>query len=393
MTRLPGYLAHSVAVLAWMAALTGPVTAAAPACNLPVTGTITALPWAEGRLSLSRVWPLTEGAGVVVAVVDSGVDAGHPALVGRVRAGATVAAGSGPATADCVGHGTFVAGLIAAARQPGVGFAGVAPRATIVPVRQTTDGQDGTVDTLADGIRAAVNLGAQVINVSITADRSTARLADAITYAQEHDVVVVAAAGNSDGGGTGDAVYYPAGYPGVLAVGAIDANDQLTGFSRTRTPVSVVAPGADLVGPGAGGAGLVAGREGTSYAAPFAAGVAALIRAYRPELRADQVVRRIEVTADHPGGPLPRSDYGWGVVNPYHALTQELPEEYAAAAAPAVRAAVVPASPTPSAERDGPAGLLSLGFLGFAAVIVTGAVALRARRRAGGRAGARGADA
>jgi type VII secretion-associated serine protease mycosin len=362
-----------------LSGLTLPSPAQAVACNLAATSSVTAPPWSAARLGLGLVWPLTEGAGILVGVVDSGVDAHHPMLAGRVSSGVDVVPGGGPATVDCVGHGTFVAGLIAAGHEPGIGFAGVAPQARIVPVRQTTDGQDGTVDTLADGIRAAVDLGARVVNVSITYDQPSPRLADAVAYAQTHDVVVVAAAGNTNGSAASSGVVnYPAGYPGVLSVGAIDEKDAVTQFSRTATPVSVVAPGADLLGPGAGGPGLVTGQDGTSFAAAFVTGVVALVRAYRPGLRADQVVRRVEATADRPPGTA--VGFGWGVVDPYQALSEELPEEYG----------VAPVSPSPTtvslavASRPEPSNastvVVTVALLALAALIATAALVLRRRR-------------
>jgi type VII secretion-associated serine protease mycosin len=355
------------------------VPAAAPACTLPATTTVTTVPWSATRLALSRVWPLTQGAGVVVGVVDSGVDAQHPMLAGRVLPGVDEIPGGGPATVDCVGHGTFVAGLVAAGHEPGVAFAGVAPQATILPVRQTTDGQNGTVGTLAEGIRAAVDGGARVVNVSITYSRPDPVLADAVNYARARDVVVVAAAGNAEGASGSGVVYYPAAYPGVLSVGAIDEKDAVTQFSSTGTPISVVAPGADLLGPGAGGPGLVTGQEGTSFAAAFVTGVVALVRAYRPALRADEVIHRVETTADRPPGTVPAPGYGWGVVDPYQAVSQELPEEYAGApVAPTATALTLPAPPPAGPDRTGLL-LATIGLLAAAGLIAAAGLAMRRR--------------
>lgn len=362
------------------AALTGPgvPAAAAPGCQLPATRTITDRPWSSTRLGFDRVWPLTQGAGQVVGVVDTGVDANHPMLAQRVLTGVDELHPGAPGTGDCDGHGTFVAGIIAAARLPGIGFAGVAPEATILPVRQASNGQDGTVDTLSAGIRDAVDRHARVINVSVTFDQPSATLAAAVRYAQDHDVLIVAAVGNS--ATNGNPQLYPASYPGVLAVGAIGADGRRTDFSEVGPGIAVVAPGADLLGPGAGGPGLVTGRSGTSFATPFVTGVAALVRAYRPALTAAQVLHRIEVTADHPAGPLPDAQYGWGVVNPYQAVTEVLPEEYR------------PAQPSPSAEpirlavapgRDGglPVPLLVVLACLAVATLTVFATATRARSR------------
>jgi subtilisin family serine protease len=140
----------------------------------------------------------------------------------------------------------------------------------------------------------------------------------------------------------------------------------------------VVAPGADLLGPGAGGPGLVTGQDGTSFAAAFVTGVVALVRAYRPGLRADQVVRRVEATADRPPGTA--VGFGWGVVDPYQALSEELPEEYG----------VAPVSPSPTtvslavASRPEPSNastvVVTVALLALAALIATAALVLRRRR-------------
>jgi type VII secretion-associated serine protease mycosin len=320
------------------------VPTAVNCAGLPATSLDHAVPWPQRRLDFQRVWPVTQGAGITVAVVDTGVDAQQPFLRGAVLPGVDVINGGGTANTDCDGHGTFVAGIIAGRTVPGFGFAGVAPEATILPIRQANATTDGTALSLAEGIRAAVDAHARVINVSIVTARPTLVLANAVRYAQAHDVVIVAAAGNDFA--HGNAVQYPAGFPGVLAVGAVDSSGRRAGFSETGPDISVVAPGANLLGPGAGGVGLVTAAGGTSFAAPFVAGVAALVRAYRPALTAAQVIARIEATADHPAGTLPDPGLGWGEVNPYAAVTAVLPSERSDATAPARPGASAPAHPS-----------------------------------------------
>ncbi len=360
-------------------ALAAPGTPAlAAGCQLPATRTVTDRPWSAARLAYDRVWPLTQGAGQVVGVVDTGVDGNHPMLAHRVLPGVDEVHPGAPGTGDCNGHGTFVAGIIAAARLPGVGFAGVAPEATILPVRQTSEDRPGTVDTLAAGIRDAVDRHARVVNVSVTFDQPSTALADAVRYAQEHDVLIVAAVGNS--AANGNPQLYPASYPGVLGVGAIGPDGKRTDFSETGPGIALVAPGADLLGPGAGGDGLILGRSGTSFATPFVTGVAALVRAYRPGLTAAQVLHRVEVTADHPAGPLPDPQYGWGVVNPYQAVTAVLPEEYSTVP-PTPAAAPIRLALTPARGGGLPVPLLVvLGCLAVAALTAF-ATATRGRSR------------
>ena len=287
--------------------------------------------------------------------------------------------GGGPANADCDGHGTFVAGLIAGRPISGFGFAGVAPQATILPIRQANSPTDGTAKTLADGIRAAVAMHARVINVSIVTSEPTPGLAAAVQLALARDVVIVAAAGNDFS--QGNMVQYPAGFPGVLAVGAVDATGQRASFSESGRNVAVVAPGVNLVGPGAGGVGLVSSAGGTSFATPFVAGVAALIRSYYPHLTAAQVIRRIEVTADHPPGLLPTLGLGWGIVDPYAAVTAVLPAD---GGAPAASRSPVPRPVPRAAPGAGRARLAAIvGVAGsvLAIAILLGANVVRRGRQ------------
>jgi len=339
-------------------------------------------PWAQRQLDPARVWPLTTGAGVTVAVIDSGVDAGYPALKGAVEQGADLVQPGQPADYDCVGHGTLVAGIIAARPRPGTGFVGIAPGATILPVRQTESDQQqpNGAGILAQAIDYAVSRGAQVINISITTSGTTPALADAVRRALDHDVVIVAAAGN-DGASPYTAKEYPADYPGVLAVGAVGQDGQPLSFSSPGA--AVVAPGTDIVGPDAAGTGLVAG-EGTSFATAFVSGVAALVRSYLPALTAAQVVNRIEATADHPAGPLPSALLGWGEVDPYAAVTAVLPGRPSAAPAPA--RLPVPPRPRPSPSQL-PALLTAAISLTVIAVVLAAATVFPAARRRGWRPG------
>lgn len=384
MTRLATAVMGAI-ITAQMPVCVAARAAASTSCSsLPPTGLDHAMPWAQQRLGLQRVWPITQGQGVTVAVVDTGVDGQQPFLAGAVLPGTDVINGGGSADTDCDGHGTFVAGIVAGRQLPGFGFSGVAPEATILPVRQANSTSDGTAQSLADGIRAAVSQHARVINVSIVTAQPTLGLALAIRFALAHDVVVVAAAGNDFV--QGNAVQYPAGFPGVLAVGAVGADGQRASFSETGPDIGVVAPGTDLLGPGAGGQGLVSTAGGTSFAAPFVAGVAALIRAYYPHLSAAQVIRRIEVTADHPAGTLPAPSLGWGEVNPYAAVTAVLPGEQHDAAA-ATPAAVPRAAPPVARKASGRAAALGITAIVTAVLVLLSAPVVRRGRQRSWRPG------
>lgn len=341
-------------------------------CLPPPQTTDPSVPWAQRQLAPERVWPLTNGAGITVAVVDTGVDATVPQLRGgKVLPGIdTTKPDRGAADSDCFGHGTFVAGIIAASPTSGTGYAGVAPGVQILPIRcATTDtpNQPGslTPEGMALGIRAAVDAGAQVINVSASTTEQNPELAEAVRHAERNDVVVVASAAN--GAKRGDPVTYPAAYPSVVAVGAVNQTGQHADFSQTGPFLSLVAPGVDVLGLGPGGPGHWTG-SGTSYAAPFVAGAAALVRAYRPSLSAAQVKRRLLATATHPAVSLPDPALGWGTVNPVAAVTMVLPEE----------GATVPVVVTPSDARG--ADVVALDKLGpvlaVAAVLGVGCLVL-----------------
>lgn len=300
-------------------------------CLRPPEGVATEEPWEQSWLGFERAWPLTRGEGVTVAIVDTGVAANSPQLAGRVLPGVDLTGpGGSPADSDCFGHGTFIAGIIGAAPADGTSFHGVAPGVRILPIRVANSMNDGTARLLADGIRAAVDRGADVVNVSASTQAAEPSLVAAVEYAEQRDVVVVAAAANS--AGQGSQIVYPAALPTVLAVGAIDSTGALAAFSQTGPHLGMTAPGVEVVSVGPGGPGHWRG-SGTSYAVPFVVGVAALIRAYRPELSAAQVRHRLLTTADHPAVALPDPAYGWGVVNPAAAVSAALAEEGAAGAA------------------------------------------------------------
>ncbi|MFI7047114.1 type VII secretion-associated serine protease mycosin [Streptosporangium sandarakinum] len=352
--------------------------AAEPRQCAPKPGTKSIVePWAQRRLSLRDVWRLTKGAGITVAVVDSGLDTTHPQLKG-----AAVYDVTGTGTRDCDGHGTAVAGIVAGRQRKESPFSGVAPQARLISVKHT-DGNEGDVGNLARAIARAADLGADVINVSVRASDQP-DLRTAVTYAQAKGAVVVAAAGNSEHNDSTPA--YPASYPGVLSVGAAGPDGRRTDFSNTGSPVSVLAPGEGVTSTWP----WVTYREdlrGTSFAAPYVAGVAALVRAYHPELSAEATVRRIALTADGGTG----AGVGAGVVNPLLAVTAVLPSEAVALAPPP------PVPLPPDAIRRAPAkdvrsmsiaGWVALGSFAAAGMVVVAGVAIPAGRRRRWRAGA-----
>ncbi|MGI5283949.1 S8 family serine peptidase [Nonomuraea polychroma] len=307
-----------------------PAAAAPEDCN-PKKGTLklpASEPWAQKRLDIKNAWRLTRGAGVTVAVVDSGADY-HP----QVQI-AKIIDETHTGHRDCVGHGTAVSGIIGARHLAGVPFHGVAPDAKIVMVKQSNK-TEGDINKLISAINDAVAAKAKVINVSVRASDHPG-LRAAIQRALDQDIVVVAAAGNITGPDDQDVPAYPAAYEGVLAVGAATPDGRRADSSNATTPVGVLGPGTDIIAPWPGRS-YMRGLQGTSFAAPYVAGTAALVRARFPRLTQEQVRRRIIATADGTAG----AGTGAGMVNPVLAVTAVLP--YEAANAPVV------AEPPPTA--------------------------------------------
>jgi type VII secretion-associated serine protease mycosin len=288
--------------------------------------------WALDAMHTQEVWQTTKGAGVTVAVLDTGVDDQHPDLAGNVLRGKDMV-GFGASRGDSAWavHGTAMAGIIAGhGHGPGGqdGVLGVAPAARILPVRVILEDDDPARskarstrgNALAEGIRWAADQGADVINLSLGDDSKSAHPEPsedaAVQYALKKGSVVVASAGN--GGEKGDRISYPAAYPGVIAVTAVDKYGTRASFSTRRWYATVSAPGDDVV---------IAAPDrkyyegwGTSAAAAFVSGAVALVRAAHPGLTPAQIKQLLEDTArDAPAGG--RNDsHGFGFVDPAAAI-------------------------------------------------------------------------
>lgn len=368
---------------------TWPASAAPPegACMNPADGRDPHIeePWPQNAFDPeSVVWPHSTGKGVLVAVIDSGVDADHPQLKrsGKVLRGQDFfMQGVSRGNFDCGSHGTAVASIIAADPVKGIGFAGLAPDAKILPVRiaerdiSDSSGVQRIEPTfLARGIRYAADQGAEVINLSVAGLNDSDRVRAAVKYAQRKDAVVVAAVGAPAQNEPAGLPSYPASYPGVLGVAAVDPSGQ-PHSSRFGEQADVVAPGADVLG-----ATRVSGHdywEGSSFATPFVSATAALVRAEYPKLTAEQVVARIMATTS-PGRSGP------GMINPYRAVTDRLTSVQPAPMPAAERPYVDPAHERAVAwwQRTGTIAMASTGVLAIAAVLALVLVpALRRARR------------
>ena len=272
--------------------------------------------WHLARMQVPAAWDFTTGAaGVIVAVLDSGVTASNPDLAGRVLPGYDFVNGDSDVTDD-FGHGTAVTGAIVAAGNNGVGTAGVAFGCRVLPVKVMGPTGYAYYSAVAEGIHYAVDHGARVINISIAGDAVSLTLQSAIDYAWSNNVVVVAAAGNN-----ANAVpQFPAACDGVVAVSATERTDLLAGFSSYGSHVCLTAPGDGIWTTQRYADNLFGAWRGTSFASPLVAGAAALLISARPELSSAEVVSVLEASADDLG-PVGRDDvYGFGRVNIYRAL-------------------------------------------------------------------------
>ncbi|WP_328422746.1 S8 family serine peptidase [Streptomyces sp. NBC_00443] len=281
--------------------------------------------WPLTVFDAERVWKSSQGEGVTVAVVDSGVDATHPDLTGQVLPGKDV--NGGDAHKDTDGHGTGMASIIAGhghGQGSSVGVMGLAPKAKILPVRASNGDEMST--NWPDGVRYAVDQGAEVINLSFndTAAYPGSKGAKAIAYAQQHDVVVVAGAGNDAG-----TVNYPAALPGVVAVTAVDKNLDFWSNSNSGKGVILAAPGVDIPRVDPASPGGYAMADGTSDATAYVSAIAALVRSKYPGLTAGQVINRLIKSASflqHEGKKAPDSELGYGIARPGSALTMNIPK-------------------------------------------------------------------
>lgn len=290
--------------------------------------------WALTRFHAESVWKSATGSGVVVAVVDTGVTASHPDLKGHVLSGRDFVA-PGTAASDQNGHGTHVAGIIAAVAGNDRGIAGLARYARILPVRVLNAHGSGSSDNVARGIIWAADHGADVINLSLGSTTSDRAEAAAVAYAISKNVVVAAAAGN-DGCHVGllglgaTKPSYPAAYTGVLGVGAISSSGAVASYSDCGSWVDVVAPGSNIISttitrPDAElgcGAGIgYCYLSGTSMATPYASAAAALeIQKLGKGWKQSTVRSRLQSSADNVGAAGRDNASGYGVVNPLRLL-------------------------------------------------------------------------
>ncbi|MFG2037748.1 type VII secretion-associated serine protease mycosin [Dactylosporangium sp. NPDC048998] len=322
-----------------LSAALGCVVAVGAVPGVAVADQVRGEQWQLTALNVRDAWKVSIGKGVIVAVIDSGVDAGHPDLAGQVLPGIDLVdpEATDAGKYDPVGHGTTVAALIAGNSKDGSGVAGIAPGAKILPIR-VLDKENKYDDpgVVAQAVRWGVDHGATVINLSLGGAMHSEAIAAALRYAAAHDVVVVACTGNIATDPSIHQVWYPAREPGVVAVAGLgtartgganpvgNGAETLWSGSLTGPETVLTAPAVNLMGARPGGGYWQV--QGTSFAAPLVAGVAALVRARYPGMSAANVINRLIWTAKDLG-PKGRDDrFGYGEVDPVAALRNSVRE-------------------------------------------------------------------
>lgn len=265
--------------------------------------------WNLPIIGLESGWDISEGSeNVIVAVVDTGVDLEHPDFQGQLVQGYNVVEDTNNPDDDN-GHGTHVAGIISAATNNGEGIAGISWYSKIMPIKGIGSDGSGTAFDIASGIRWAVDHGASVINLSVGNYTPSDVLHEAVRYAFDRDVVLVSASGNDNTQQPG----YPAAYPEVLAVGAVDYTGQRASFSNFGDYLDVVAPGVDIASTFPDN--QYAALSGTSMASPHVAGLAALLRAANPDLTNQEIMDILRYNSSDGGTQGKDAFYGYGLVN------------------------------------------------------------------------------
>jgi type VII secretion-associated serine protease mycosin len=314
-------------VAAAMVAATGAAaTAAASSSGAPAAQTARNDAMRQlNQIDVPQAWKMTQGRGVTVAVLDTGTDASIPDLTGSVTLGPDYTVGADPkGYKPPLLHGTYIAALIAghgSGKGNSLGVVGVAPQAHILAVRVILDDREPGVaiynssprytNSVAEGVNYAVKHGAQVINMSLGSAQPTRGLRAAVGNAIAHGVVVVASAGNSGTAKGGYAPYeYPASFTGVISVAAVNAAGIRAPFSEKNASVELSAPGVNVVSAGPGGQYMQG--SGTSPAAAFVSGVAALIKSRYPHLSPALVEQALVSSTTHrpPAGYSPSTGFG-----------------------------------------------------------------------------------
>lgn len=280
-------------------------------------GVVRGTQWAIGNMGVDIAWAFSRGRNVTVAILDSGIDANHPDLAGQLVPGYDFYSESAD-TRDVCGHGTHVAGIVGAVADNGIGIAGVAHLAKLMPVKVIDDSCKGTYSRLIQGILYAVDHGANVIVISSGGTFEHPALRDALIYARANNVLVVVSAGNKGD----DAPFYPGSFPEAFTVAGTDQNDGRFDRSTYGSQIDVSAPAVSIYSTyvtSADGS-TYAHMTGTSMSSPYVGGVAALLLALDPQMSVADLETLLRQTADDLGAPGWDPHFGWGRVNAWRAV-------------------------------------------------------------------------
>jgi subtilisin family serine protease len=275
------------------------------------------------QIHVPEAWPTTTGnPGVVVAVIDSGVDLTHPDLAGVNVVAARNEIWNNTDVRDDVGHGTHVAGTIFARTDNGQGIAGIAPTSSLMPIKVLDETGTGSISDVLDAVDWARLHGADIINLSLGGSLSLDQVAlvqPTFTQARAAGILVVAASGN-----TGSSlIEYPAAFQGVVSVGAVDGTDRVADFSTFNRAVDITAPGVETISTVPGG---YQRASGTSMATPHVAGGAALVWSARPGLSVAELEAVLRTSSVDLGDPGRDNRYGSGRLDVLAALTAPVPD-------------------------------------------------------------------
>ncbi len=275
--------------------------------------------WALGKIQMPLAWDLARGQGAVIAVLDTGVDVNHPELQGRLLPGFSFTDDTTNVADNC-GHGTHVTGIVAANTDNGIGIAGVAPEAQILPVKvmeryQVGVSCYGSYSDFAAGLIYATDHGARVVNMSFGGMTNSTTLASAIAYAANRGVLLVGAAGNNNS----STLFYPAAYTQVIAVAGTDGADARYANSNYGDWVDIAAPAVGVYSLYSNSSYTY--MSGTSMAAPHVAAVAGLLLSQNPAYTAADLRALLQNNADDLGAPGFDPYFGWGRLNAYRSLT------------------------------------------------------------------------
>jgi subtilisin family serine protease len=268
--------------------------------------------WGVDRIEADQAWPETNGTAVNVAILDTGADLNHPDLAANIKGGYN-AINSHKSAEDDHGHGTHVAGIIAAANND-IGVIGVAPKINLYPVKVLDRYNSGSLSDILDGMQWCIDNRMDVVNMSFGSTASDPLLQIAVTALNTAGIVQVAAAGNL--GTSGGTILYPAKYPETIAVSSFDINDMIAASSSFGAEIDLAAPGVSIYSTSMDGTYVY--MSGTSMAAPHVTASAALLLSLYPDLRPEETKATLKNTAEDLG--LPAEEQGAGLVRPDQAI-------------------------------------------------------------------------